>query len=102
MSDGTVVEPPWSDDMTLNEKNTLRFPPMYLRRWDRCKKIVAGGVRMRMKMQSRLCGKLAQGRWFVTAALVLVFMMLAGSQNANALPAFARKYGLRCSACHES
>ncbi|MGC2258485.1 MAG: hypothetical protein WA594_09280, partial [Candidatus Sulfotelmatobacter sp.] len=27
---------------------------------------------------------------------------MAGSQRANALPAFARKYGLRCSACHES
>jgi len=28
--------------------------------------------------------------------------MLTCSQPANALPAFARKYGLRCSACHES
>ncbi len=28
--------------------------------------------------------------------------MLTCSQRANALPAFARKYGLRCSACHES
>jgi hypothetical protein len=39
---------------------------------------------------------------FATAALILVFLILSGSQNANALPAFARKYGLRCSACHES
>jgi len=35
-------------------------------------------------------------------AVVLAFVMLSGSQPANALPAFARKYGLRCSACHES
>jgi len=37
-----------------------------------------------------------------SAFLVLVFVILSGSQSANALPAFARKYGLRCSACHES
>ncbi|MGC1452016.1 MAG: hypothetical protein WA830_18455 [Candidatus Sulfotelmatobacter sp.] len=37
-----------------------------------------------------------------TAIALLVLMILSGSQNANALPAFARKYGLRCSACHES
>jgi len=36
------------------------------------------------------------------AALVAAFLFLTGSQPANALPAFARKYGLRCSACHES
>jgi hypothetical protein len=41
-------------------------------------------------------------RFSLTAALVLVFVVLSGSQNANALPAFARKYGLRCSACHET
>src|SRR5580658_4032726 len=39
---------------------------------------------------------------FLTAALVLVFLVLSASQPASALPAFARKYGLRCSACHES
>src|ERR1700688_2361043 len=31
-----------------------------------------------------------------------VFLVLACSQPAHALPAFARKYGWRCSACHES
>jgi hypothetical protein len=36
------------------------------------------------------------------ATLVVAFLLLTGSQSANALPAFARKYGLRCSACHES
>jgi hypothetical protein len=35
-------------------------------------------------------------------ALALIFVALSCSQRANALPAFARKYGLRCSACHES
>ena len=57
---------------------------------------------MRMGKQSCLSGKLLRGRSLVTAALVALFLMLSTSQNANALPAFARKYGLRCSACHES
>ncbi len=57
---------------------------------------------MDMGMQSRPCGKLSWGIHFLAGALVLVFLVLSSSQNANALPAFARKYGLRCSACHES
>ncbi|HEX4424692.1 MAG TPA: hypothetical protein VH079_04795 [Terriglobales bacterium] len=36
------------------------------------------------------------------AWLVLVFLSLGALPSANALPAFARKYGLRCSACHEA
>jgi hypothetical protein len=39
---------------------------------------------------------------YVSLALVVVFLVISSSQRANALPAFARKYGLRCSACHES
>jgi hypothetical protein len=40
-------------------------------------------------------------RSFPGLLLVLTFLLsFAGS--ANALPAFARKYGLRCSACHEA
>jgi hypothetical protein len=35
-------------------------------------------------------------------ALVLASVVLTCGEPANALPAFARKYGLRCSACHES
>jgi hypothetical protein len=35
-------------------------------------------------------------------ALVVISIVLTCSQPAHALPAFARKYGLRCSACHES
>jgi hypothetical protein len=56
---------------------------------------------MLMRKQSRLCGK---SRWlprFLAFALVLLFLALSNS-DAHALPAFARKYGLRCSACHES
>jgi len=34
--------------------------------------------------------------------LLLVFLLLGSFPRANALPAFARKYGLRCSACHEA
>jgi hypothetical protein len=39
---------------------------------------------------------------WLSLALVLASLVLACSPSANALPAFARKYGLRCSACHES
>jgi hypothetical protein len=38
----------------------------------------------------------------LTAFLVICFVLVGASLPANALPAFARKYGLRCSACHES
>src|SRR5947209_1053090 len=39
---------------------------------------------------------------FLSTALLLLFIGLSVCQPAEALPAFARKYGLRCSACHES
>src|SRR5450432_4820906 len=57
---------------------------------------------MRMGTQFRLGGKLPWLQSLATSALVVVFLILSSSQHANALPAFARKYGLRCSACHES
>src|ERR1700752_565597 len=57
---------------------------------------------MNMGMQSRQFGKTSWGLNFLASALLLVFLVLSSSQNANALPAFARKYGLPCSACHES
>src|ERR1700694_852925 len=34
--------------------------------------------------------------------MLLLLLFVGIFQNAHALPAFARKYGLRCSACHES
>ncbi len=57
---------------------------------------------MRMGTQSYVRRKLPCVQPFATIALVVIFLILSSSQNANALPAFARKYGLRCSACHES
>src|SRR5579859_7563647 len=57
---------------------------------------------MRVGKQFPLSGKLPWLKSFVTAALVMVFLILSSSQRAAAIPAFARKYGLRCSACHES
>jgi hypothetical protein len=55
-----------------------------------------------MIKQSRVGPKFSFATSVVTAALMLTILMLSASQRANALPAFARKYGLRCSACHES
>ena len=57
---------------------------------------------MRMGTRSRLSKTAPWEKHFMAAVLVLIFLILSSSQNANALPAFARKYGLRCSACHES
>jgi hypothetical protein len=39
---------------------------------------------------------------FGSLALIVLSVILTCIQPAHALPAFARKYGLRCSACHES
>jgi hypothetical protein len=55
---------------------------------------------MRICRQSVVRQKFATS-WF-TATLVLTFLVLTGSQPAHAIPAFARKYGMRCSGCHES
>ena len=37
----------------------------------------------------------------LAAGLLLAFILLGSVRNALAIPAFARKYGLPCSACHE-
>ncbi len=57
---------------------------------------------MRMWAQSHLCQKAQRVHVVLAAAFALIVLILSTSQSANALPAFARKYGLRCSACHES
>ncbi len=57
---------------------------------------------MRMWAQSCLCPKQQRLTSLVAALFALVLLVLGTSQSASALPAFARKYGLRCSACHES
>ena len=56
---------------------------------------------MRMWTQSQLCQKPPRAGFFLATAFALIFLFGA-SQPASAFPAFARKYGLRCSACHES
>ena len=45
---------------------------------------------------------MASTRRTVAGLLLSAFLVLAFSNSAHALPAFARKYGLRCSACHEA
>jgi hypothetical protein len=57
---------------------------------------------MRMWAQSHFCLKPQRVTSVLAAAFALVFLIVGASQSASALPAFARKYGLRCSACHES
>ena len=57
---------------------------------------------MRMWAQSHLCQKPQRASSVLAVAFVLVSLILSASQPAHAFPAFARKYGLRCSACHES
>jgi hypothetical protein len=55
-----------------------------------------------MWAQSHLCQKSQRVSSILAAAFAFIFLILGSSQQANAIPAFARKYGLRCSACHES
>src|SRR5712671_4113589 len=57
---------------------------------------------MRMWAQSHLCQKPQRASSVLAAAFALASLILGACQPANAFPAFARKYGLRCSACHES
>src|ERR1700694_3930642 len=57
---------------------------------------------MRMWAQSHLCQKPQRVNSVLAAAFALIFLLLSASQSASALPAFARKYGLRCSTWHES
>lgn len=42
------------------------------------------------------------GKSAVGSAFLLLLVVLGGIGTANAIPAFARKYGLPCSACHEA
>jgi hypothetical protein len=45
---------------------------------------------------------MASSRRTLAGLLLTAYFVLAFASSANALPAFARKYGLRCSACHEA
>jgi hypothetical protein len=57
-------------------------------------------MRIKKRLQHRNFAHFATS--LSAVSLILVSLVLTCSQPANALPAFARKYGLRCSACHES
>jgi hypothetical protein len=50
--------------------------------------------------QSAIVGRVARFSYSVTLAILLVFV--SSSQKASGLPIFAKKTGLRCSACHEA
>src|SRR6202030_3145632 len=60
-----------------------------------------------MKMMFRFC-HLHEEEWMISSrrilagSLLLILLAFGCIQDAHAIPAFARKYGLRCSACHES
>jgi len=57
---------------------------------------------MRVKKRLQRCNFAHFATSLSAVSLILVSIVLTCSQPASALPAFARKYGLRCSACHES
>src|SRR5215468_3586646 len=38
----------------------------------------------------------------LAGSVVLLFILLVSCSSANAIPAFARKYGMPCSSCHEA
>jgi hypothetical protein len=46
--------------------------------------------------------RMTSSRKSVASSLMVLVFILGCFQDAHALPAFARKYGLRCSACHEA
>jgi len=56
---------------------------------------------MRFEM-GLLLGKNPKVTHLFAVALLSIFVICSLNQRAYALPAFARKYGMRCSACHES
>ena len=53
-------------------------------------------------MQIGFASKRSAGSCFLFAALALTLFVLTDSGTGYAIPAFARKYGLPCSACHEA
>src|ERR1700683_1453072 len=64
--------------------------------------ILPRSTAMHVSDRFRLSNILQLASSFTAAALIVLSIVITCSQPANALPAFARKYGLRCSACHES
>src|SRR5882724_6624401 len=59
------------------------------------------GEGMQTHNQPSRRGRSVLGAGLLTAVIVCLFV-LSSTQPAQAIPAFARKYGLPCSACHEA
>jgi hypothetical protein len=57
---------------------------------------------MRIGRSLSLVNKNSLLRSFIAGMFALLTFMMASSQSSLAFPAFARKYGLPCSACHEA
>src|SRR6266571_7875161 len=57
---------------------------------------------MQMGIPMRSSSKRSSAGSVLSLTLVLFAFELAGSSSAIAIPAFARKYSLPCSACHEA
>ncbi len=55
-----------------------------------------------MHMASRFCVRRKQAQPVILVAGLLLFLVVLSSAPGYAIPAFARKYGLPCSACHEA
>lgn len=54
-----------------------------------------------MPSRSRMRGTQSRSAFFIVAGLLLLLVILSSTPG-YAIPAFARKYGLPCSACHEA
>jgi hypothetical protein len=57
---------------------------------------------MQMQVVKQSQGRRSCAVKMLTIALALLAIELGGSSAANGIPAFARKYGLPCSSCHET
>jgi hypothetical protein len=55
-----------------------------------------------MSTRSCVCNRFPDATTLFTVALATVLLIVSASRPVTALPTFARKYRLRCSACHES
>ena len=57
---------------------------------------------LKSTLLAQLCAKFRLRESRILIAILLSMLGMGTTPSAHALPAFARKYGLRCSACHES
>ena len=57
---------------------------------------------LKSTLLAQLCAKFRLRESRILIAILLSMLGMGNTPSAHALPAFARKYGLRCSACHES